>query len=264
MKIALGVEYDGRQFCGWQIQEGNRTVQACVEQALSRVADHPVRTICAGRTDAKVHALGQVIHFETSARRSMHSWVFGATANLPADICARWALEVPNHFSARYSALRRHYRYIIFNKRVRPAVAAHQMSWDYRPLDEHRMSRAAAYLLGEHDFSSYRAYACQSRSPVRTIYRLDVVRREHYVMIDIEANAFLHHMVRNIAGVLLTIGAGEQPVAWVQEVLEQRDRKKGGLTAPPQGLYLMNVIYPVEFALPETDRALMFRDYLRL
>jgi len=257
MKIALGVEYDGRHFCGWQIQEGSRTVQACVEQALAKVADHPLRTICAGRTDAGIHALGQVVHFETCSRRVLRSWVFGATANLPPDICVRWAREVPDHFSARYSALRRHYRYIIFNAQVRPAVAAQQLSWDYRILDEQRMSRAADCLLGEHDFSSYRAYACQSRSPVRTIYRLDVRRQGSYVMIDIEANAFLHHMVRNIAGVLMAIGAGERPVDWAREVLDERDRKKGGVTAPPQGLYLIRVIYPGEFSLPEADRALL-------
>lgn len=250
MRVALGIEYDGNGFRGWQLQPGTRTVQGCVEAALSRVANHPVRVICAGRTDTGVHALGQVVHFDTHAERSTHSWVFGANANLPGDVSIRWARQVDDDFHARFGALRRHYRYIIYNHRVRPAIAAQHVSWEYRPLEAALMAEAGASLLGEHDFSSYRAYACQARSAVRTIHRLDVTRRGDHVFIDVEANAFLHHMVRNIAGVLMAIGAGERPVEWAAEVLALRDRQLGGVTAPPQGLYFMRVDYPRHYALP--------------
>jgi tRNA pseudouridine38-40 synthase len=248
----MGVEYDGSGFCGWQIQPqgGVRTVQACVEQALSCVADQGLRVHCAGRTDTGVHGLGQVIHFDCPVERSMHSWVFGANANLPTDVSILWAQQVDTSFHARFSALRRRYRYIIFNRRVRPAVAAKQVSWEYRPLDEERMAQAARSLLGEHDFSSFRAYACQAKHPVRTIHDLTVQRQGEQVVIDIEANAFLHHMVRNIAGVLIAIGAGERDVSWVDEVLAARDRQYGGVTASPQGLTLVNVGYPDEYGLP--------------
>ncbi|HHH36078.1 MAG TPA: tRNA pseudouridine(38-40) synthase TruA [Gammaproteobacteria bacterium] len=256
-RIALGIEYDGRAFHGWQAQAGTRTVQGCLEQALAKVADHPLRVVCAGRTDAGVHALGQVVHFDTPARRAPHGWVFGANANLPPDVSVRWAQEVPEDFHARYGALRRHYRYVIFNHRVRPALGAGRVTWDYRPLDVAAMSVAAAPLLGEHDFSAYRAYACQAKSPVRTLHRLEVRRRGDYVLIDAEANAFLHHMVRNIAGVLMAIGAGERPAAWSREVLEGRERRLGGVTAPPDGLYFMGVRYPEAYGLPEAGRELL-------
>jgi len=252
MRIAMGVEFDGSGFSGWQIQPqgGVRTVQACIEQALMVVADHPLRVHCAGRTDTGVHGLGQVIHFDCSAERSMHSWVFGANANLPSDISILWAQQVREDFHARFSALRRRYRYVIFNRRVRPALAASHLSWEYRPLNERRMEQAARRLLGEHDFSSFRAYACQASHPIRTIHELSINRDGCRVIIDIEANAFLHHMVRNIAGVLIAIGAGERDVDWIDEVLAARDRQRGGVTAPPQGLTLVSVTYPAEFALP--------------
>ncbi len=250
MRVALGIEYDGNGFSGWQLQAGVRTVQACVEAALAKVADHPVRVICAGRTDTGVHARGQVVHFDTRAKRTPHSWVFGANANLPGDISVRWAQQVDDGFHARFDALRRHYRYVIYNHRIRPAIAARQVSWEYRPLDENAMAEAGEGLLGEHDFSSYRAYACQAKSAIRTIYRLEVARHGDYVIIDVEANAFLHHMVRNIAGVLMSIGAGERPPAWAAEVLARRDRQLGGVTAPPQGLYFVRVDYPQRYGLP--------------
>lgn len=253
MRIAMGVEYDGSGFNGWQIQPqgGVRTVQDCVETALASVADQPVRVHCAGRTDTGVHGLGQVIHFDTAAERSSHAWVFGTNANLPADISIIWARVVDNSFHARFSAERRRYRYVIFNRRVRPAVMATSLAWDYRPLDERRMDQAANYLVGEHDFSSFRAYACQAKSPVRTIHELTVTRSGLHVIIEIEANGFLHHMVRNIAGVLMAIGAGEHDVDWVREVLAARDRQLGGVTAPPHGLTLTAVRYPSHFGLPE-------------
>lgn len=250
MRIALGIEYDGSRYHGWQLQDGVTTVQACVEAGLSRVADEPIRVICAGRTDTGVHAACQVVHFDTRAERSSRSWVFGANANLPKDISVLWAQPVPDDFHARFKAERRRYRYVIFNRPVRPTFLQHRVTWEYRPLDPGRMSAAARHLLGEHDFSSYRALACQARSPVRTLYRLDVVPRGELVFLELEANGFLHHMVRNIAGVLMSIGAGEQPTHWTREVLELRDRTLGGVTAAPFGLYLTGVDYPAEYALP--------------
>ncbi|HKK05607.1 MAG TPA: tRNA pseudouridine(38-40) synthase TruA [Gammaproteobacteria bacterium] len=250
MRIALGIEYDGAPFCGWQRQSGVATVQASLEQALSKVADHPVAVTCAGRTDTGVHGLGQVVHFDTQAERSSRSWVFGANANLPKSVGVTWAQTVAEAFHARFSAQRRRYRYVIHNRPVRPTFLQWRVAWEYRPLDVERMREAAAHLVGEHDFSSYRALACQAKSPVRTVYRLDVTRDRDLVFIDIEANAFLHHMVRNIAGVLMTIGAGEQAPDWAGEVLEHRDRTLGGVTAPAHGLYLMEVEYPPEFQIP--------------
>ncbi|MEO5702965.1 MAG: tRNA pseudouridine(38-40) synthase TruA [Gammaproteobacteria bacterium] len=250
MRIALGVEYDGSGFCGWQIQDHVRTVQACVEQALAKVADRTVKVITAGRTDTGVHASGQVIHFDTVTERSAHSWIFGANANLPKEISITWAQEVGEDFHARFSATARHYRYVIFNRAVRPALLHTRVSWDYRPLDVERMAASAQHLLGTHDFSSFRAVSCQAKNPVREIRRLTVTRQAELIVIDIVANAFLQHMVRNIAGVLMAIGAGERPPDWALEVLQKRDRTLGGVTAPPQGLTLVAVDYPERFTLP--------------
>lgn len=251
MRIALGIEYDGSDFAGWQLQEGEvRSVQGAVEQALSRVADHPVRVVCAGRTDAGVHATAQVVHFDTHAERSMRSWVYGANANLPKSVSVQWARPVGDDFHARFSAVRRRYRYVILNREVRPTFLAWRVAWEYRPLDETLMRRAARDLVGEHDFSAYRAVACQAKSPVRSLYELAVSRDRDLVILDLEANAFLHHMVRNIAGVLMDIGAGKQAPGWAREVLESRDRTLGGVTAQPHGLYLTGVGYPAHFDLP--------------
>lgn len=251
MRVALGIEYDGGDFAGWQLQEdGVRTVQGAVEQALSRVADHPVRVVCAGRTDAGVHATAQVVHFDTRAERTMRSWVHGANANLPKSVSVQWARPVGADFHARFSAQRRSYRYVILNREVRPTFLARRVAWEYRPLDEGLMRQAARALAGEHDFSAYRAVACQAKSPVRCLYELAVRRDRDLVILDLEANAFLHHMVRNIAGVLMDIGAGKQSPAWAREVLESRDRTLGGITAPPAGLYLTGVAYSASFDLP--------------
>lgn len=250
MKIALAVEYDGSAFCGWQTQNGVETVQDALERALSKVAAQPISVVCAGRTDAGVHAIGQVVHFETEVERDMRAWVLGANANLPKQVSVLWAQPVAEDFHARFSAVRRRYRYVIFNRPVRPTFLAWRTAWDFRPLDERRMAEAARHLIGEHDFSSYRALACQAKSPIRTVHSLQVSRDGQLVFIDIEANAFLHHMVRNIAGVLMDIGAGKQPPQWALQVLHARDRTLGGVTAPPSGLYLAHVTYPERFALP--------------
>jgi tRNA pseudouridine38-40 synthase len=250
MRIALGVEYDGRCFHGWQRQEAVSSIQASLEQALSRVADAPVSVHCAGRTDRGVHALEQVVHFDTESQRDMRAWVLGTNANLAEGVSVCWARPVGDDFHARFSALRRTYRYVILNRSARPSFAAGRVTWDYRPLDEGRMYRAGQCLLGERDFSSYRAVACQSKTPMRNVTHLSVTRKDDLVIMDIQANAFLHHMVRNIAGVLMAIGCGEQPEDWAQQVLEARDRTQGGVTAPPHGLYLMAVEYPPEFGIP--------------
>jgi len=250
MRIAAGVEYEGTHFVGWETQPGRRSVQASVEAALSRVADAPVRTVCAGRTDSGVHALGQVVHFDAPAERSTRSWVLGANANLPRDVSLVWAVRVPPDFHARFSARRRHYRYVIVNRATRPAVGRDHATWECRPLDAQSMRAAAWHLVGEHDFSAYRAFSCQARNPVRTVHRLDVSRDQDRVIIDVVANAFLHRMVRNIAGVLMAIGMGKHAPAWAGEVLAARDRTLGGVTAPAQGLYLMAVAYPDHPGLP--------------
>ncbi len=257
-RIALGLEYDGAQFCGWQIQDGARSVQACVEQALSRVADHPVRVTCAGRTDAGVHAMGQVAHFDTGAARAPRAWVFGANTYLPHDVSVLWAQPVSDEFHARFSATARHYRYVILNRAVRPALGHTRASWCYRPLDVARMSQGAQYLIGEHDFSAYRAVACQAGHARRTVQRLQIARHGEFVVLEISANAFLHHMVRNIAGVLMEIGSGAREPVWAREVLDSRDRTVGGITAPPQGLTLTAVDYPERFGLPKPPAAFLF------
>ncbi len=250
MRIALGVEYNGSAYCGFQYQDHSPSIQEKLETAIGRIANHDVRVICSGRTDTGVHAFGQVIHFETDAEREAYQWVSGVNTNLPTDISVLWAQSVPAEFHARYSAQRRIYRYVILNRKIRPAVYARRVSWEYRPLDIERMKQAAKYLLGEHDFSSYRAVACQAKSPVRTLYRLELSSHHNFIIIELEANGFLHHMVRNIAGVLMTIGAGEAEADWSRDVLQQRDRTQGGITAPPDGLYFVAARYPDKFSIP--------------
>jgi tRNA pseudouridine38-40 synthase len=251
MRIALGIEYDGTDFHGWQRQRTSRTVQGCLEEALSRVADHGLTTVCAGRTDTGVHAIEQVIHIDTTAVRDEKAWIRGGNANLPADIRIQWAREMDDTFHARFSARRRHYRYVILNRPCPSAQFRHRACWVYAELDEDRMRRAAGHLLGEHDFTSFRGIDCQAKHPVRTIYTLDVRRGGEFIYIDVVANAFLHHMVRCIAGVLITTGRGEASPDWVREVLAARDRAVGGITAPAAGLYLVAVHYPGQFAIPQ-------------
>jgi tRNA pseudouridine38-40 synthase len=251
-RIAVALEYDGAPFAGWQTQQaGVRSVQQTAEEALSRVAASPVSLVCAGRTDAGVHALGQIAHFDTDAVRGERGWVLGANSNLPDSISVRWARTVPRHFHARYSAEARTYRYIVLNRLGRSALAAHRAALIYRPLAVEPMSAAAALLLGEHDFSAFRAAGCQARSPIRRLYGLTVERRGQQVIIEATANAFLHHMVRNLVGLLLDVGVGKAPPEWAAEVLASRDRTRSSPTAPAEGLYFWKVQYPQAFRLPE-------------
>jgi tRNA pseudouridine38-40 synthase len=251
MRIAFGVEYDGSRFSGWQWQRETRTVQDCVESAVSVVANAGgVRVHCAGRTDAGVHACEQVIHFDTQAARDPRSWVLGVNANLPDDVNVLWARPLADDFHARFSAHSRAYRYVILNRDSRSALLDKRAVVEHRPLELESMQRAAVDLVGQHDFSAFRAQGCQANSPIRTVKQVKISRNGPLIFVDIEANAFLQHMVRNIAGVLLAIGRGKARPGWLREVLETRDRSRGGITAPPHGLYLMRVGYPARFDLP--------------
>lgn len=255
MKIAAGIEYCGTRFSGWQRQKHAQGIQEHVENALSVVADEKIHVHCAGRTDTGVHALHQVIHFESLVQRQPHSWVFGANANLDRDITVLWSCPVPGDFHARYSAHGRSYRYLILNRDTRPGINSGFTTWEYRDLNVELMSSAARFLIGEHDFTSFRGSGCQAKTPVREIRELTVSRRGDYIVIDIHANAFLMHMVRNIVGVLIAVGTGRHEPGWAQAVLMARDRGKGGVTAPPQGLYLMEIDYPEKFDIPQIGRA---------
>jgi tRNA pseudouridine38-40 synthase len=252
MKFAACIEYDGTPFYGWQRLSHAPTVQEHVEQALSKVAAQSVSVVCAGRTDTGVHSIGQVIHFETTAQRPERGWLFGTNVNLPDGIAMRWIKPVADDFHARFSARSRRYRYIILNRAARPALLQKRVCWQHNPLDAEAMHEAAQVLVGEQDFSSFRAAGCQARHAVREIIELQVQRERDYVYVDIVANAFLHHMVRNIVGSLLKVGAGERPVAWMAELLALRDRSVAGVTAPAAGLYFVHVNYPEAFGLPDT------------
>ena len=252
-RIAILVEYDGSRFRGWQTQSGQRTVQHTLERALSVVADAPVDLVCAGRTDAGVHANFQVAHFDTNAVRSARSWVLGANSNLDADVAVVWANTVSPAFHARFSAESRSYCYLISVRQARSALWHGKLTWICRELDPKLMQQGADHLVGEHDFSAFRAAGCQARSPVRTIESLTVDDEDGLILLRVRANAFLQHMVRNIAGVLIEIGCGERPPEWAQEVLVSKQREAGGVTAPPDGLYLTGVTYPPEFMLPRPE-----------
>ena len=254
-RIALGLEYDGSRYAGWQRQVHATGIQTPVESALAFVANHPVVVACAGRTDTGVHACMQVIHFDTPAQRTERGWVMGANTNLDDTISVLWARDVPDDFSARFSALARSYRYVILNRVPRPAILRERVCWIREPLDEHRMHLAAQHLVGEHDFSSYRAAECQSPTPIRKLYKIAVSRQYEYVVIDVTANAFLHHMVRNIAGVLIEVGRGNESPDWSRVVLQARNRADGGITAPAAGLYLFGVMYPPVLDLPCQPRS---------
>jgi tRNA pseudouridine38-40 synthase len=250
VRIAVGVEYDGTAFCGWQAQKDAVGVQQSVETAFSAVADEPISAVCAGRTDAGVHALGQVIHFETDARRTERNWILGANSGLPDSVRVHWTRQVPDDFHARFSATGRRYCYLILNTKTSSALLRDRTCWQHRPLDVAAMQAGAKHLIGEHDFSAFRAAACQAHSPVRQVETLTVERLGDQVRIGISANAFLHHMVRNIAGALMRVGSAEAEPEWVSELLRSCDRTEGAATAPPQGLYFMSVRYPDRFSIP--------------
>jgi len=250
VRIALGLEYDGTAYNGWQRQRTGAGVQQHVENALSKVANEAIETICAGRTDTGVHALGQVVHFDTGSERDRRGWLLGANCNLPDDISVIWAKRVDDSFHARFSATSRSYRYRILNRLERSALYRHRAWWVYDSLDAQRMHSAAQALRGRHDFSAYRAAGCQASTAEREISAISVSRDGDWIVLDVTANAFLQHMVRNITGTLVAIGRGDETEEWAGTVLASRDRKMGGAAAPPHGLTLMKVDYPNKFGLP--------------
>lgn len=250
MRIAAGIEYDGTAYNGWQKVETGLGVQAVVERALGRVANHEIEVVCAGRTDTGVHATGQVIHFDTDSERESRSWLLGANSNLPDDVCVTWVRPVDGAFHARYSASGRTYRYLILNRLVRSALHRHRAWWLHESLNHEAMHEAGQALLGEHDFSAFRAAGCQARTPNRNLTAVTVDRQGDWLGLTVSANAFLQHMVRNISGVLVAIGRGDRPTTWAADVLAGRDRTLGGVAAPPHGLTLVGVDYPDEFVLP--------------
>ncbi len=250
MRVALGVEYNGRSFMGWQRLGHGPSVQATLEAALSRVANGPIEVTCAGRTDSGVHAWCQVAHFDTRAPRSERAWVLGSNSCLPREIAVLWAREVGDDFHARFAALSRRYRYRIINRPVRAAYDAGKATWERRPLDVVAMQTAANQLLGEHDFSAFRASSCQARTACRRLDRFRISRQMDNVLIEIEANAFLHHMVRNMVGSLLLVGRGERPPNWIAALLAGRDRTQSGPTAPADGLVFVGPRYPQSCGLP--------------
>lgn len=254
-RIALAVEYNGADFHGLQAQQaGVRTIQAELEKALSSIADEAITIVCAGRTDAGVHATQQIIHFDTLSQRPLKAWVQGANARLPRSVSIQWVKPVTEDFHARFSAFNRTYRYHIYSNTVRPALANDQVTWFKRRLDLRRMVEAGRCLVGEHDFTSFRSSQCQAQSPVRTVEYLRWVEQQGLIVLEIKANAFLHHMVRNFMGTLLTVGAGDREVAWVKTVLDARDRNRASATAPAAGLYLVEVGYDSKFELPDVAR----------
>tara|TARA_R110002126_G_scaffold33382_44_gene104650 strand:+ start:8884 stop:9663 length:780 start_codon:yes stop_codon:yes gene_type:complete len=258
MRIALGIEYDGTGFFGWQRQREVNSVQQELEIALAKVANSPIEVFCAGRTDAGVHATGQVVHFDTEAVRDNKAWIMGTNSQLPDQIAVRWAKPVSDDFHARFSATARRYRYVIYNHKYRPAILRAGLSHYHQPLDLSLMQQAAPALIGEHDFSAFRAVQCQSKTPFRNVHHLRLSRVGDYLILDIKANAFLHHMVRNITGSLLEIGMGRQPVNWLAELLQSRNRNLAAATAKPGGLYLVDVDYPEHFGLPKVATGPLF------
>lgn len=253
MRIALGIEYNGQGYYGWQAQQGLPTIQGILQEALSKVANEPIVIHCAGRTDANVHATGQVVHFDTRAKRHIDAWLWGTNSHLPPAILVRWAKAVDYSFHARYKATSRRYRYFILNRPIRPAMMNGRVAWHYYPLDIDKMQLAASYLIGEQDFSSFRSSQCNSKSPMRNVTEILIRRQGDFIILDVEANAFLHHMVRNIAGSLMKVGSGLKDPSWMREVLEARSRKVAAETAPAEGLYLIQVRYPGEYIFPLTD-----------
>lgn len=257
-RYALGIEYDGSEFSGWQRlskpgepeRRGEPTVQAALERALTFVAGVPIAVVCAGRTDAGVHASGQVVHFDSPVQRDVRGWVLGTSTQLPPSVCVRWCQPVAADFHARFSARARRYRYRLLNRPVRPALHRQYLSWERRPLDAEAMHRAAQALMGEHDFSAFRTVHCQAPHARRDLHEITVRRKGEVVEVEVQANAFLHHMVRNIVGSLLLVGRGDQPDAWLGEILRGLDRTVAGPTAPSAGLVFLGPRYPAQWRLP--------------
>lgn len=245
------MEYDGSHFCGWQSQPSGCGVQDILEQALSQIACHPIRVITAGRTDTGVHAFAQVVHFETDVARADTAWVRGVNALLPKSVSIQWMQYVPDEFHARFSAMDRCYRYILLNQPVRPAILQGKVGWYHAPLDIVKMQEAANLLIGEHNFSAFRAAECQAKSPVKNLRKLEIIQQGNYFIFDLCANAFLHHMVRNIVGSLIYVGNGKQAPSWMKVLLESTDRTKAAPTFAPDGLYLAKIAYDPKFQLPE-------------
>lgn len=252
MRIVIGIEYQGSQYYGWQRQTARRSVQGTLEKVLSKVANEKIALTCAGRTDAGVHAQTQVAHFNTAAIRDDRAWLLGANTLLPGDISVLWVKQVSEDFHARYSAIARQYRYIIYTRLARPAILQDRVWWNYQSLDVKKMHAAAQFLVGEHDFNAFRAAACQSKSSIRVMEFINVVRDDSFIYLDIKGDAFLHHMVRNITGSLVKVGRGFADESWIKAVLAGRDRKLAGITAPAAGLYLVHAVYPEKFELPKS------------
>lgn len=250
MRIACGIEYDGEPFLGFQSQKQGDTVQSCLEQAISQVANQKVHVICCGRTDTGVSAKHQVIHFDTKVNRTTRQWLLGINSSGHRAISVLWVKQVPDDFHARFSATSRSYRYTILNRDVRPAINRHHLTWELSRLDELKMQQAANHLLGTHDFTALRASHCQSKEPIKTITQAKITREGELIHFDVTANGFLHHMIRNIIGVLIPIGKGDKAVSWMSEVIASKDRRKAGITASPNGLMFAGVTYPEHFKIP--------------
>jgi tRNA pseudouridine38-40 synthase len=255
MRLALGISYNGQNYDGWQSQPSGRTVQDHLEAALGQFAAVPLDTVCAGRTDAGVHGLMQVVHLDTELQRTPYSWIRGTNSFLPPDIAVQWAQPVPDAFHSRASAVSRRYAYLLLESPVRPSVEAGRVGWVFRALDQGAMREAAAHLLGEHDFTSFRASGCQAKTPVKTLHRLHIERRGAYWRFDFEANAFLHHMIRNIMGCLLVVGQGQQPPGWMREVVQAKSRDAAAPTFSPDGLYFLGPVYDAAWGLPSRTAA---------
>ena len=256
MRITLGIEYDGSAFHGWQTQPGGGTVQDALEAALVQIAGQPISVVCAGRTDAGVHATAQVVHFDTDVQRPLTAWVRGVNSFLPPAVAVRWAQPVSDDFHARFSAFGRRYRYLLLNRSQRPGVGHGRIGWDHHPLDVSRMQQAAALLLGEHDFSAFRAADCQAKTPVKTMREAAVRRMGELIVFDFEASAFLHHMVRNLVGSLVYIGQGKQSPEWMSELLSMQDRRLAAPTFSAAGLYLVGVRYEARWGLPDAEETM--------
>ena len=258
MRYALGIEYDGAGFFGWQRQNHAPSVQQSIEKALTAVANHPVTAICAGRTDTGVHALGQVVHFDSPSERSERQWILGINSNLPETVRVLWIRTVDDSFHARFGAHSRSYRYSIMNRWVRPAIGVSYYGWCRQRLDTEQMHEASQLLSGKHDFSAFRSAGCSAQHAIREVTAISVTRQEQIVNIDITANAFLYHMVRNIVGSLIAVGRGEESLQWFADVFNSRDRKLAGVTADPAGLYFMSVRYDPKYNLPESPEPFPF------